>query len=179
MKKLHWMWLAVPVALAFALVPASARASTPGCTNGAYFGYCATQVNALASPLAFDNFRQSTAFDNPIVGWTNSDTDPATDFFQLDYAGDPAQGVMFIWAPTGIPLDLCASDIYPGQVRLRPCTGSLWQRWVATQVGSTGFYTWTSKGSGRIIQSNGRGNVLTTVPTPKTPTAAQEWKFST
>jgi hypothetical protein len=95
-----------------------------------------------------------------------------------EHAGDPAQGVMFIWAPTGVPLDLCASDIYPGRVRLRPCTGSLWQRWVATQVGSTGFFTWTSKGSGRIIQSNGRGNVLTTVPAPKTPSANQEWKFS-
>ena len=176
--RLRMAWLALPVLVGFVLVPVSAQASTPGCTNGAYFGYCATQINSQASPLAFDDFRQGAGFDNPIVGWTDSDTDPATDFFQLDYAGDPAQGVMFIWAPFGFVTNLCASDIFPGQVRLRECTGSLWQRWVATQVGSTGFFTWTSKGSGRIIQANGRGNVLTTVPAPKTPTSAQEWKFS-
>jgi len=176
--KLHWTWLAVPVALAFALVPASAQASTPGCTNGTYFGYCATQVNHQTVPLVFDDFRQGTGYDNPVVGWTDSSSDPATDFVQLDYAGDPAEGVMFIYAPNGVVSNLCASDISPGQVLLRPCTGSLWQRWVATAVGSTGYYTWTSKGSGRIIQSNGKGTVLTTVHAPATLTSSQEWKFS-
>lgn len=84
------VWLVLPVLVGFVLVPASARASTPGCTNGAYFGFCATQVNNQANPLVFDDFRQGFGFDNPVVGWVNSDTDPATDFFQLDFAGDPA-----------------------------------------------------------------------------------------
>jgi hypothetical protein len=176
--RLRRAWLALPVVLAFALIPASAQASTPACTNGAYFGYCATQVDNEAIPLVFDDFRQGTGFDNPVVGWKDSTADPATDFLQLDYAGEHSQGVMFIYAPDGVVSNLCASDIYPGQVLLRPCTGSLWQRWVATQVGSSGFFTWKSKGSGRIIQSNGKGVTLTTVPAPKTPTPAQQWTFS-
>ena len=91
--------IAVPVTMAAVVLAAQgAQASTPGCTNGTYLGYCATQIDNGTPALVIDNSGQREAADNPVIGWTNSSTDPATDWFQLAYAGDNSLGVMFFWA---------------------------------------------------------------------------------
>ena len=125
-----------------------------------------------------DNSKQREAVNNPVIGWTDSSTDPATDWFQLAFAGDNALGVMFFWAPTGINLDLCMADPGNGHVVLRQCNGSDWQRWIATQVGTTSFFTWKNRATHRILQSGARGAQLVTVTQSATTSGNQEWKFS-
>ena len=99
--------IAVPVTIAALVVVAQgAQASTPECTNGTYNGYCATQIDNGSPVLAMDNSNQQQAVDNPVIGWTDSGSAPATDWFQLAYAGDNSLGVMFFWAPTGVNLNL-------------------------------------------------------------------------
>jgi hypothetical protein len=82
--------------LAFA---GAASASTPGCTGGALHGYCGTQATDTTPALVMDSSGQRAAYGHPIVGWTDSTNDLATDFFQLAYAGDNTLGVMFMYAP--------------------------------------------------------------------------------
>lgn len=167
---------AVIVALA---VPATgALASTPGCTAGAYAGYCATQKDNTSSPLVIDSRGRSAAVNNPVIGWTDSTTDPATDFFQLPYEGDNALGVMFEFAPGGILSNMCVSDPGNGKVVLRGCNGSNWQRWIAAKVGSSSYYTWTNRATHRILQAGAEGAQLVTVPSSSTPGGTQQWQFS-
>jgi hypothetical protein len=168
----------VPVTVAaLALTAQGAKASTPECLNGTYTGYCATQIDNGTPALVIDNSGQREAANNPVIGWTNSSTDPATDWFQLAFAGDNSLGVMFFWAPTGINLDLCMADPGDGHVVLRQCNGSNWQRWIATPVGSTGFFTWTNRATHRILQSGAKGAQLVTVA-QTTVSGNQQWKFS-
>ncbi len=171
--------IAVPVTTAALVLAAQgAQASTPECTNGTYHGYCATQIDNGTPALVIDNSAQREAVDNPVIGWTDSSTDPATDWFQLAYAGDNSLGVMFFWAPTGVNLNLCMADPGNGHVVLRVCNGLDWQRWIATQVGSTGFYTWTNRATHRILQSGAKGSQLVTVTPSATTSGNQQWKFS-
>jgi hypothetical protein len=164
--------------LGVALIPATARASTTECTAGTYAGYCATQADNGGPVLVMDSKGLHFNVGNPVIGWTDSSTDPATDWFQLPYKGDPALGVMFIFAPTGVDLDVCAADPGNGLVVLRQCNGSNWQRWIATQVGSTGFSTWTNRATHRILTAHARGAQLTTSAPTSTPAGTQQWKFS-
>src|SRR6476659_3721789 len=175
--KLQIAALATIIAGAVA-IPASASASTPQCTSGTYTGYCGTQANNGSPVLVMDNSKQRAAINNPVIGWTDSSTDPATDWFQLAYAGDNSLGVMFFWAPTGVNLDLCMADPGNGHVVLRQCNGSDWQRWIATQVGTTSFFTWTNRATHRILQSGAKGAQLVTVTQSATTSGNQEWKFS-
>ena len=171
--------ITVPVTItALVLVAQGAQASTPECTNGTYNGYCATQVDNGSPVLVMDNSNQQQAVDNPVIGWTDSSTDPATDWFQLAYAGANSLGVMFFWAPTGVNLNLCMADPGNGRVVLRQCNGSDWQRWIAAPVGSTGFFTWTNRATHRILQSGAKGSQLVTVTPSATTSGNQEWKFS-
>jgi hypothetical protein len=116
--------------------------------------------------------------DQDAPWWTDSSTDPATDWFQLAYAGDNSLGVMFFWAPTGVNLNLCAADPGDGHVVLRVCNGSNWQRWIAAPVGSTGFFTWTNRATHRILQSGAKGAQLVTVTQSSMISGNQQWKFS-
>lgn len=174
--------IAVPAtAAALVLSAQGAQASTSGCTSGAYAGYCGTQVNnsSLGVPaLVMDSAGQSAALDNPIIGWTDSASDPATDWFQLPYEGNPSLGVMFFFAPGGAITGMCASDPGNGRVVLRGCNGSNWQRWVATASSYTGFYIWTNRATGRILSAGNKGAQLTTVPEPNKPPGNQQWAFS-
>src|SRR5690242_13075277 len=98
-------------ALAGGILTASpALASTPGCTAGAYAGYCGTQADNAALVLVINARGRSAGYGNPVIGWTDSSSDPATDWFQLAYKGDPALGVMFEFAPGGTLTNMCASD---------------------------------------------------------------------
>ena len=171
--------MAVPVTIAALVLAAQgAQASTPECTNGTYHGYCATQIDNGTPVLVMDNSKQREAVDNPVVGWTDSSSDPATDWVQLAYAGDNSLGVMFFWAPTGVNLNLCVADPGNGHVVLRECNGSNWQRWIAAPVGSTGFFTWANRATHRILQSGAKGSQLVTVTPSATTSGNQEWKFS-
>lgn len=171
--------LAVPVTTAALVLAAQgAQASTPECTNGTYHGYCATQIDNGTPALVIDNSGQREAVDNPVIGWTDSSTDSATDWFQLAYAGDNSLGVMFFWAPTGVNVNLCMADPGNGHVVLRVCNGSDWQRWIATPVGSAGFFTWTNRATHRILQSGAKGSQLVTVAPSATTSGNQQWKFS-
>ena len=74
--------MTVPVTIAALVLAAQgAQASTPECTNGTYHGYCATQIDNGSPVLVMDNSKQREAVDNPVVGWTDSSTDPATPAF--------------------------------------------------------------------------------------------------
>jgi hypothetical protein len=174
--------MTVPAAAAAMLLAAQgAQASTPGCTGGAYTGYCGTQVNnaSLGVPaLVMDSAGQGTGTNNKVIGWTDSTTDPGTDWFQLPYAGTPSLGVMFIYAPNGIVSGMCASDPGDGHVLLRGCNGSNWQRWIATATDYTGFYTWTNRATHKILQSGGKGAQLTTTTPPAKFPGNQQWAFS-
>ena len=171
--------VAVPVTMAALVLTAQgAQASTPECINGTYHGYCATQVDNGTPALVIDNSGQGEAVDNPVIGWTDSSADPATDWFQLAYAGDNSLGIMFFWAPTGVNLDLCMADPGNGHVVLRQCNGSNYQRWIAAAVGSSGFFTWTNRATHRILQSGAKGAQLVTVGASATTSGNQEWKFS-
>ncbi len=172
--------IAVPVTTAAVVLTAQgAQASTPGCTNGAYFGYCATQADNGSPVLVIDSAGQGTTTNNPVIGWSNSTSDPGTDWFQLAYAGNNSLGVMFVFAPGGVISGMCAADPGDGHVVLRGCNGSNWQRWVAAQVGTTGFFTWTNRATHKILQSGAKGSQLVTVTPSATTSGNQQWKFST
>jgi len=171
--------VAVPVMVAaLGLTAQGAQASTPECLNGTYHGYCASQIDNGSPALVIDNSGQREAINNPVIGWTDSSTDPATDWFQLAFAGDKSLGVMFFWAPTGVNLNLCMSDPGDGHVVLRICNGSNWQRWIAAPVGSAGFFTWTNRATHRILQSGAKGAQLVTVAPSSGVSGNQMWKFS-
>jgi hypothetical protein len=125
------------------------------------------------SPPGIRSSRQGFNTNNRVIGWPNSASDPGTDWFQLPYAGNPALGVMFVYAPFGFIVSMCAAD--PGNVRvvLRECNGSNWQRWIAAPVGSTGFFTWRNRATNRILQSGAKGAQLVTVTQPATPAATR------
>ena len=164
---------------AVVLTAQGAQASTPECTNGAYFGYCATQADNGSPVLVMDSAGQGTTTDNHVIGWSDSTSDAGTDWFQLAYGGDKSLGVMFVFAPKGVISGMCAADPGDGHVVLRGCNGSNWQRWIAAPVGSAGFFTWTNRATHKILQSGAKGTQLVTV-SPSTATSGnQQWKFST
>jgi hypothetical protein len=170
--------IAATAALGVLVLPATgASASTPGCTSGPWLGYCGTQVNDLA--LVIDSQGQSAAYGNPVIGWTDSTSDVATDFFQLAYAGDSSLGVMFQYAPGGVFSGMCLSD--PGNLKivLRPCNGSNFQRWTAVAVSTPpGDYAWYNRANNLYLTTHGKGGQLTDAAPAAPPSAAQEWKFS-
>jgi hypothetical protein len=171
--------MAVPVTMAALVLTAQgAQASTPGCTNGAYFGYCGTQADKGSPVLVLDSAGHSTATDNHVIGWSNATSDPGTDWFQLAYAGDSSLGVMFVFAPNGVISGMCAADPGNSRVVLRACNGSNWQRWIPAQLGSTGYFTWTNRATHKILQSGAKGSQLVTVTPSATTSGNQQWKFS-
>ena len=91
---------------------------------------------------------------------------------------DPALGVMFFFAPNGVISNMCMSDPGDGHIRLRTCNGSNWQRWIATRVGSSSFFTWRNRATNRIVQSGAKGAQLTTVNQSAMISGNQQWKFS-
>jgi hypothetical protein len=172
--------VAVIAAIVTALgIPATgALASTPGCTAGAYLGFCATQADNGTAVLVLDSRGQGTSVNNPVIGYTDSTSDPGTDFFQLDYAGDPSLGVMFEFAPGGTLSNMCVADPGDGFLVLRGCNGSNWQRWVAAPVGTTAFFTLTNRATHRILTAGAPGAQLVTAGATATPAGNQEWKLS-
>src|SRR5262245_25583971 len=78
-----------------------AGASTPGCTHGAYAGYCGTQTDQETTPMSWDVLWQAARVGQPLIAYPDSDTDPAVDFVAL-HAGTSTVGgaKMFIYAPT-------------------------------------------------------------------------------
>jgi hypothetical protein len=177
MKRALLVLLAAVIAtLAFA---GTASASTPGCTSGALYGYCGTQATDTTPALVMDSSGQRATYGNPVIGWTNSTTDPATDFFQLAYAGDNMLGVMFMYAPGGAISGMCVADPGDGHVVLRTCNGGNWQRWIPAEISSSGYYTWTNRATHQILTANGKGGQLMTV-TPQTgaPSQYAAWKFT-
>jgi hypothetical protein len=113
-----------------------------------------------------------------VIGWSDSASDPGTDWFQLNYAGDNSLGVMFVYAPKGVISGMCASDPGDNHVVLRGCNGSNWQRWIPAQVGSSGYFTWTNRATHKILQSGAKGSQLVTVTQGTTTSGNQRWKFS-
>lgn len=170
--------IAAAVAVAVLVLAAQgAQASTPGCTTGAFTSYCGTQANNASTMLVLDSAGQGTAVNNKVIGWPNSTADPGTDWFQLDFGGNAALGVMWVFAPGGVISNMCAADPGNGLVVLRGCNGSNWQRWVATPTSVAGFQTWTNRATHRILQSGARGAQLVTVAPPTTSAGNQQWRF--
>ena len=171
--------VAAPVTIAALVLGAQgARASTLECVGGALYNYCGTQSDDGSPVLVFDSAGQSAALNNPVIGWPNSTSDPATDWFQLPYGGMPESGFMFFFAPRGVISGMCMSDPGNGRVVLRGCNGSNWQRWILTDVPGTGYGTWTNRATHRILQAGPLGAQLVTVPSPATTTGAQRWHAS-
>jgi hypothetical protein len=150
----------------------TASASTPGCTEGVYAGYCGTQGDAETSALVFDVYRQAAKPGNKIIGYANSDSDPATDFYTFAYQGGSEK--IFEYAPNGIASNLCISEpaSHSGLV-LRVCNGSRWQQFEATAV-ATGF-TWTDKATGDLVEAAGARVQLAGVSVTATLNATLEW----
>jgi hypothetical protein len=168
---------AVAVA-ALVLVAQGAQASTPACTTGAYAGYCGVQANNASTDLVLDSSGQGIAANTKVIGWPNSTSDPGTDWVQLAYGGNAANGVMWIYAPNGVISNMCAADPGDNLVVLRPCNGSNWQRWDATPVsGQAGFQTWTNRATHKILQSGAKGAQLITVTPAMSSSGNQQWRF--
>ncbi len=166
---------AVIVIAAAVAIPGEAFASTPGCTNGVYTGYCGTQTNHASLPLSWNVRGNVAAVNAQIIGWPNSDFNRGLDFFQFSYAGGTPK--IFEYAPNGIASNLCVSQPLPNAgLVLRVCNGSPWQRFVA-KAAPSGF-TWTNVATGRVVTSGGRGVQLRGVPAPATPGPNQEWDFA-
>lgn len=178
--KISLVGMTVPVtAAALVLAASGAQASTTACTQGAFTGYCGTQANNAVPGLVLDSAGQGTATNNHVIGWSNSTTDPGTDWFQLAYAGNPALGMMWVFAPNGVISNMCASDPGNNLVVLRQCNGSNWQRWISTpDPDMAGFQRWTNRATHKILQSGGKGAQLTTVAPPNKAAPNQVWKFS-
>ena len=172
--------IAVPVTMAaLVLVAQGAQASTPACTTGAYVSYCGTQADNGSPGLVLDSAGAGTAINNKVIGWVNSTADPGTDWFQLAFGGSAANGIMFVFAPSGLISNMCAADPGNNLVVLRPCNGSNFQRWIATPVtGVAGFQTWTNRATHKILKSGALGAQLVTVTPPTTPAGNEQWRFT-
>lgn len=172
--------IAVPTtAAALVLAAQAAQASTTACTRGAYTAYCGSQANDDVPGLVIDSAGQGTGTDNHVIGWPDSTTDPGTDWFQVAYGGDPALGMMWVYAPSGRISNMCAADPGNGFVVLRVCNGSNWQRWISTPDPEVpGFQRWTNRATQRILQSGAKGAQLATVAPPNKAAPNQIWKFS-
>lgn len=160
-------------------ITGTAHASTTGCTNGALSGYCATQTDNEATPLSLDVWRQGAFVGNKVIGYTDSANDKATDWFQFGYQGGSAK--IFMYAPNGVPSNLCASQPSAlAGIVLRTCNGSSWQQWVASEVGSTPYYTWTNAATGNILTFNGRAVQATgdAITSSSTPSPSQQFKLT-
>lgn len=171
---------ALPVTIAVVVLGAQgARASTPACTNGPFVAYCGTQADFGDPVLVIDSRGGSAALNNPVIGWYDSTSDRATDWFQLPYGGVPDAGYMFFFAPGGVLSGMCMSDPGTGHVVLRGCNGSNWQRWIRTEVPGTGGHSWINRATHGILSAAPPGAQLVTVSPPSTPpTGPQLWHFS-
>jgi hypothetical protein len=173
------MGITLPVAAILGLAAQGAQASTTACTTGAFTSYCGTQANDAVPGLVLDSAGQKTTSNNKVIGWTNSTSDPAADWVQLAYGGNPALGMMWVFAPNGVISNMCAADPGDGLVVLRQCNGSNWQRWISTpDTEVPGFQRWTNRATQRILQSGAKGAQLTTVAPPNKAAPNQIWKFS-
>jgi hypothetical protein len=161
-----------------------ASATTAACRSGPYAGFCGTMVDHENFPLAFDSLGQRAANNTPIIGFPNVDGDAGSDFVVLRYGGQP--GFMFIFAPNGEITNKCIANPDGGYIRnpggpfglvLRPCNGSVFQRFTKRYVGHDTLVL-TSLADNRIIHSNGEGASLTVVPLPALLTGNDLWSFS-
>ena len=153
-----------------------ASATTGSCRGGAYVGLCGTMVDHENFPLAFDAKNHSSAYDTPVIGYPNLDGDAASDFVVLPYAGGPS--IMFIFAPNGQITNMCIANLAgPYNLVLRPCNGSVYQRFNQRNVGQ-GAVVLISLADGRIVQSNGKGASLTAVPLPANLVGSDVWAFA-
>ena len=161
-----------------------ASATTAACRSGPYAGFCGTMVDHENFPLAFDSQRQSAAYNTPVIGFPNLDGDAGSDFVVLPYRGRP--GFMFIFAPYGEITNMCIANPAGGfawnpggpfGLILRPCNGSVFQRFTRRYVGHDALVL-ISLADNRIIQSNGEGASLTVVPVPGLLTGNDVWSFA-
>lgn len=124
-------------------VAGAASASTPGCATGTYASYCGTETDHEPAPLSFDVYKQQTADDTPIIGYPDSSTDPATDFFTFGYQG--GSNKIFEYAPNGVASNMCITVKgygTAGKLVLESCGGWTWQQFTATPA-ATG-YNWAN-----------------------------------
>lgn len=183
-KLLITVGLFASAALVSVGVALPASASTGACRTGAYAGVCGAMVDHENFALAFDAKGQRTAINTPVIGYPNLNGDAGTDFVALPYSGGPS--VMFIFAPYGSLTNMCVANPaggYSGNpggpfgLILRPCNGSLFQRFTERTVGA-GTVVVTSLADGRIVSSNGQGASLTAVPLPANLTGGDVWSFT-
>jgi len=160
-----------------------ASATTAACRSGPYAGLCGTMVDHQNFPLAFDSLGQSAANNTPIIGFPNLNGDAGSDFVVLSY---PGLGVVFIFAPNGEITNKCISNPAGGYIRnpggpfglvLRPCNGSVFQRFIKRSVGYHRNIL-ISLADHRIIHSNGEGASLTVVRRPALLPGKDVWSFA-
>jgi hypothetical protein len=169
---------ALGIVLALAGVKPAA-ASTPGCTAGAFAGYCGTQTDQETPAMSWDVYRQAVKVNQPLIAYPNSDSDPAVDFAALAPGTGNVEGAkMFIYTPRGAITDLCITEPFQGaQLLLRVCNGSAWQVFTAKQV-SGNLYEWVNQATGDVVSADGIRSPLTGVPPPSTPGPAVEWTLA-
>jgi hypothetical protein len=168
---------AIALLAALSIGARPALASTAGCTQGVYSGYCGTQTDAEAVPLSWDVFQQHSKAGTRIIGYPDSSSDRAVDLFTFGYQGGQAK--VFEYAPGGIASNLCVTEPSKGAgLVLAACSGSAHEQFTATQVADSSTYTWTNVATGDLVTSTGLRGQLAGVTTPSTITAALEWAFA-
>lgn len=157
-----------------------ALASTPGCTAGAFAGYCGTQTDAESPAMSWDVFQQRAVAGNKIIAYPDSDNDRAVDFVAIQPGTGPdSNAKFFVYSPNGQISNLCISEPSQGAgLVLRPCNGSSFQVFTAKPVGDTGLDEWVNKATGDVVLANGIRSQLTGEAPPSAPSSGVEWGFT-
>jgi|SRR5579872_372721 len=157
-----------------------AKASTPGCTTGAWAGYCGTQTDAESPAMSWDVYKQRAAVGNKLIAWPDSDTDRAVDFVAVK-PGTNSDGnaKFFVYAPDGQVTNLCVSEPSPrAGLVLAQCNGSAFQVFTAVPIAGTDLFEWVNKASGDVVAAVGIRSQLTGEAPPSTPGPGVEWSFT-
>lgn len=156
MKRRVSLALLAAATAALAVVAMPAHASTPGCTDLGQS--CGDNTNQFGN--GWDVFQQHPAWNQPLVSWPNTATDPATDFARQTIAFHTYR---YQYAPNGHNTDLCAAEVAAtpfDKILLRTCNTGPWDEFRVGTAGPGGNQL-LNLATGKPVQTNGTGSVLT------------------
>lgn len=108
----------------------------------------------------FDVFQQRQRVNQPVVGWTATQHDPATHFIVTSEGSN----LRFEYAPSGVGVGLCISNPGSGLLVLRGCNTGPWQQFIPVTVGGKSYLE-SAVGHG-VVNPNGKGAQLFTGSAP-------------
>jgi hypothetical protein len=142
----------------------TARSATHGCNAlSANNGTCGS-VALQYGGFSLDVYQQRAAYGNKVILWTQSNTDPAQDFYAAQY-NQTLNQFTAEYAPNGIRSGYCVSfpsTALGSTAALRPCNEGPWQTFTAHYEGN-GYFEIKNQASGLVMEDRGFGNQGTRV----------------